>query len=362
MIYLDNAGSSIPLDAAIDEATRIMRAIYANASAPHELGRQARLIVDGARGAVMKALGATAGGLIFTSGGTEANNTALCSIRRGRIAISAVEHASVLTTAHTLSQRGISVDILPVTSDGAIDTAALPEQLSADTALVSIMQVNNETGAVNDVATIARIVKRVAQGALLHVDASQGFGKLPPPIADWVTLSAHKFHGVKGCGALYYKSKKPGILLSGGGQEGGLRSGTENVPAIAAMGVAATYMDTVRDKQYARIAALRQHLCDSASALGYGVVSARDASPYIVSLYTTARPAAVTVRMLESRGIYVSTGAACSSHGNKRSHVLDAMGLPPEISGGAFRVSMGIHTTQQDIDTLLGALKEMAHE
>jgi cysteine desulfurase len=356
--YLDWNATAPPRPAAIAAMTAAL-ALGGNPSSVHRRGRAARQWVERARDAVAALVGATPDGVVFVSGGTEANHLALLGGGRPRILVSAVEHGSVLHAAP-------AAECIPVERDGIVDPAALAAMLAADPrpALVSVMLANNETGVVQPVAALAAIAR--AHAALFHCDAVQAAGKLPLDIAalgaDLVSLSAHKLGGPPGVGALVTTGAEPLPLLRGGGQERGRRAGTENLPGIAGFAAAA---EAARADlaNYDRVRRLRDRL--EAEALG-AVPEARviaAAAPRLPNTTALALPgiaAETQVIALDLAGIMVSAGAACSSGKVGPSHVLAAMRLPADLAGGTIRISLGWTTTERDIDHFLDAWTALA--
>ena len=338
---------------------RALRETWGNPSATHGPGRAARALLEESRARVMSALGAKSGSLIFTSGGTEADNQALrgaarLGMRKGKHLISsAVEHDAVLKTLSELSAQGFEVTLLPPDETGRIPLSAVESALREDTVLVSLMLVNNETGAINDVAGVRELLRKRESAALLHTDAVQAFCKLPfrPESlgADLVTLSAHKIGGPKGAGALWIREglRLP-PLLHGGGQEEGLRSGTEAMPAIAGFGAAAAAASgNGADQAQAHYLRLRQVL---AEALPDAQLVGRDGdhcAGHICSISFPGARAEVLQNWLDREGICVSRGSACAR--GRRSHVLTAMGLSPAAVDGSLRVSFSPENTEEEV-------------
>jgi cysteine desulfurase len=369
-VYLDwNATSPLR-----PEARRAMAAAWdfpGNPSSVHAEGRQARHLLEEARGAVAAALGALPRNVVFTSGGTEANALALSPGLRGpsrppvaRLLVSAIEHASVLAGGRF---RPEAISVVPVTGAGLIDLEALRLMLAGGPpALVSLMAANNETGAVQPVAEAAATVREA--GGLLHVDAIQAFGKIPINIkvmgADLVTLSAHKIGGPKGIGALVLGDGLTGIepVLRGGGQERGRRAGTEDVAGIAGFGAAVGGAMAALGEDAARIATLRNRLERGLlEQPGLTIFSADVQRLPNTTLFTTPGLKAETAVIgFDLEGIAVSSGSACSSGRVQPSHVLQAMGFGPEAAQGAVRLSLGWSTSDADIDRCLQAWRKLA--
>ncbi|MGZ5873565.1 MAG: cysteine desulfurase family protein [Bradyrhizobium sp.] len=369
-IYLD-WNATTPLRPEAQVAMAAAWEFPGNPSSVHGEGRQARRLVEEARVGVAEAVGALPRNVVFTSGGTEANTLALTPrLRRGaglpvqRLLVSAIEHASVLAGGRFPAN---AVGTVGVTRSGLVDLARLRAALTgAPPALVSVMLANNETGAVQPVAEAAEIIH--AEGGLLHVDAIQGFGKIPLDInslnADLVTLSAHKIGGPKGVGALVLAEGLTGLepLLRGGGQELNRRAGTENVAGIVGFGAAAKAALAARQSDTIRVEGLRRRL-ESGLRQTPGAIVFSDAVPRLpnTTLFTVPGLKAETAVIgFDLAGIAVSSGSACSSGKVQPSHVLQAMGFGPEIGQGAVRLSMGWSTSDADIDYCLEAWRKLA--
>jgi cysteine desulfurase len=361
-VYLD-WNATAPLRPEARAAMHAALELCGNPSSVHAEGRRARQIVEAARKAIGRATGADPANIVFTSGGTEANAMALqaatAAPRRG-VLVSAIEHPSVLANAD-------GADRISVTRDGVIDLADLARKI-ADTpvALVSVMLANNETGAIQPIAEIAKIVH--AAGALLHVDAVQAFGKLPFKLreldADLMTVSAHKIGGPTGVGALILEDRAVGLaaLFRGGGQESGRRAGTENVAGIAGFGAAVDAAMVARRTDMARIAALRERLeAGLRQTAGLTVFAVNVSRLPTTTLFTVPGLRAETAVIgFDLAGIAVSSGSACSSGKVQPSHVLQAMGFSPNVARGAIRLSLGWTTTEADIDRCLEAWRSLS--
>lgn len=358
--YLDNSATTRVCDRAVQKMVYMMQQAYGNPSSLHRMGLEAELEIRRARESVARALGCEPGALVFTSGGTEANNLALFGAagalakRGNRIVVSAYEHSSVLAAAARLAEQGFeTVQILPDES-GVIRPADVLQAVDEKTILVSVMQVNNETGALNDVARIARLVKTRCPVALFHTDLVQGFCKAPLALQssqiDLATVSGHKIHAPKGVGALYIK-KGARILpvLYGGEQQGKIRPGTESAPLICAFGEAAARAWENRERDRVQIEQLAAHLRARVQALeGVAINSPDGALPHIVNLSVPGIRSEIMLHFLEQREVYVSSGSACAKGG--KSHVLTAMGLSPARIDSALRVSFSEENTLRDVD------------
>ncbi|MBR2446917.1 MAG: cysteine desulfurase [Clostridia bacterium] len=373
-IYLDNSATT----ALCDEAKQAMLAAmecYGNPSSLHKAGLDAEHMVKKAREQVLSALGVrtNAGQVYFTSSGTEANNLAILGSayakeRRvgGRIVTTEGEHSSVEMVLRDLEKKGFDVVRIP-TRDGVLDMDFASKAITKDTLLVTTMMVNNETGALYDLKALFALAKRNAPGVVTHCDAVQGFMKTifsPAAIgADMVTVSSHKIHGPKGVGALYVsaevlKAKKLIPVTLGGGQEAGMRSGTENTIGIAGFGAAcARAQSTLRD-DLRRMSALRTYLEGKLAEIGEIKLNLPRAgrAPHIVNLTLPDIKSETMLHYLSGQGIYVSSGSACSSHGHATSRALSAFGLGAEQADCSLRVSLCPANTEGEIDALCAAL------
>jgi cysteine desulfurase len=364
--YLDHNATS-PLRPDARAAVQGALEVGGNASSVHAEGRAARALVDEARETLAAALGCLPDMVVFTASGTEANNLALKGAAAGlgirRLVVSAVEHASVLDTAAAMvPATGLPVDIVPVSADGDLDLAALDWLLAAGDgpALVSVMLANNETGAIMPVAQVSEIARR--HGAYVHTDAVQALGKMPLRWAtlgvDMMSLSGHKLGGPQGAGALVVRDGLAlAPLLHGGGQEMKRRAGTENVAAIAGFAAALRAADG-----QGRIAALRERLEIELKAAAPGVTIFAQAAPRLANTTCFALPgleAEMALMAFDLAGIAVSSGSACSSGKISRSHVLHAMGQPPELVAGAIRVSLGWNSSANDVERFAAAWSQI---
>ncbi len=370
MIYLDNSATTRPLEAALHAMNAAARECYFNPSslyAPAMLGER---LLAGAKDAVKAALGVQNGEVIFTSGGTEADNLAVLGVanalrsRKRHFLYGAAEHPAVVEAMQAVRAMGHDVERLPVGEDGAVRLDALEELIKPDTALVSVQHVNNETGAMNPIEQIAALVRTKAPDALIHTDGVQAFLHVPAALAgvDLYAVSAHKFHGPRGVGALW-KSQQARLLPQavGGGQQGGLRSGTENVPGVEGMRAA---VDAYRALENAasKMMELKLRLYRGATdALPDALVNGpapEKGAPHILNLSFGVR-GEVLLHALEGEGILVSTGSACSSRKRKPSPVLSAMGLDAERIEGALRFSLSPMNTAEEIDLTIAALSRL---
>ena len=364
--YLDNSATTRPCPEAVAAINEALSECWGNPSSVHRLGIDAKHRLDAARRQVAEAMGAETERVFFTSCGTEADNWAVFSSaerlkkRGNHIITTAVEHHAILHPMQKLRERGFDVTYLQPDDKGRITLAQLSDALRDDTILVSVMMVNNETGAVMPIEKMAKLVHRRCPEALFHTDAVQGFMKVPFRAktlgADMISVSGHKIHAVKGIGALYVR---PGLplppFIHGGGQEQNFRSGTEPMPAIAAMGAACAAAYPTLRQDIAHQSALRDALVERLSAMeGVEVIGAHEA-PHIVSLALPGIPSQNTINILQDHGVYVSAGSACSK--GHYSHVLKAMELPQALIESSVRVSLSRFTTMEEIDLLIEALQ-----
>ena len=363
--YLDNSATTRVSDAAAAKALAMMTGNYGNPSSLHRMGIDAEREIESARGVIAQSLGVDAKQILFTSGGTEANNTAVFGAaealrRRGsRVIVSAVEHSSVYESAARLKEKGFDVCYAPVDSRGVVRLDALEELLNESTILVCVMAVNNETGSVQPTEQIAKLVKSRSKNALFHVDAVQAYCKTPLKPKKWgvdlMTVSAHKLHGPKGVGALYLGDGARIIpLLYGGEQQKKLRPGTESAPLIAAFGEAVKEAEIAANLSHVK--ALNAYALDRLNAIGgVSINSPENALPYIINLSVAGIRSEIMLHHLESRGVYVSSSSACAK--GKPSYVLSAMGLSRERVDSAIRVSFSKFNTEEDIDALVEGIE-----
>ena len=366
--YLDNSATTRPCTAAVDAMVKCMTEGYYNPSSVYKPAVEAFQQLRACRELILKALHAGDHNLVFTSGGTESNNLAILGTvgrMRGKqlVAVSAVEHPSVRESFMELERQGHEVRVIGVNEKGELDWDALSRALDDGASLVSCMQVNNETGAKLDVARLNELVNG---RAIIHVDGVQGFLRVPIDLkyVDLYTLSSHKIHGPKGEGALVYRK---GLRFAprqiGGGQENGLRSGTENTPGIAGLMAAVQEMLDMGPQMQSALMQKKLHLIekfrDAVPELMVNGPEPEDAAPHIVNLSFPGVRGEVMLHALESRGVYASTGSACSSKKLKVSGVLTSMGIAPSRAEWALRFSLSPHTTIEEIDYAAQCLAEL---
>ncbi|MDY3825627.1 MAG: cysteine desulfurase family protein [Lachnospiraceae bacterium] len=371
--YLDNSATTRCSAKAAEMVMKVMREDFGNPSALHTKGVEAEHYVKEARAFFAKNLKVDEKEICFTSGGTESNNlaligTAMANRRAGNHLITtSVEHASVDNTMKYLEEQGFRVTYLPVDEYGVVSLEALKEALCPETILVSVMYVNNEVGAVQPVDEIARIVKEHNPNTIFHVDAIQAYGKYriypKKEGIDLLSVSGHKIHGPKGTGFLYVNSKvKIHSIVFGGGQQKGLRSGTENVPGIAGMAEAAAECYENLEEKIDRLYALKDRFVSQVSALEGTKVNGhtgRDSAPQIVSVSFRDVRSEVLLHALEEKGIYVSAGSACSSNKPSVSRTLKNMEIDKELLGSTLRFSFCFDTTEEEIDYCIKELGEL---
>lgn len=365
--YLDNSATTRVLPEAASEAARLMTACYGNPSSLHTLGFEAKKELDSARAVIAKRLGAAPEEVTFTGGGTEANNIAVLGAARARrrmgqhIVTTGTEHDSVLNAMRQLENEGFKVTYLAPKADGSIDPGELESAIGPGTVLVSVMLCNNETGAVLPVRAAARAIKVKRAPAVLHTDCVQAFCKLDFTVkglgVDMCTVSGHKVHAPKGVGALYVrKGVRVLPIMYGGGQERGLRSGTESLPLIGAF-AKAVELAPKAPETLERIGELRGLLLEKLAGVpGVEVNSPEEGLPYIVNLSVPGVRAETMLHFLAQRGVYVSAGSACGKA--RPSHVLEAMGLSRERVASAIRVSFSRFSTEEDVEALAEGIGE----
>ena len=367
-VYLDH-NATTPLAPSVREAMLPWLGVrFGNASSRHEYGRAARRAIDEARQQVADAVGAVHGEIVFTSGGSEANNLLLKGYaersRPGRLAVGASEHPCVLKPAEQLARRGWQVEQLPVDPEGLILFPVYAEILARRPALVSVMLANNETGVVQDIAALARVAREA--GAYFHSDAVQAFGKLALDFrvlngagVNALSLSAHKIGGPQGAGALVLDKRLDlDPLIAGGGHERGLRSGTENVAAIVGFGEASRLVRETQAERARALTVLRDRLVAALSSLGARVFGLRaERLPNTVYFSLPGIDGETLVAQLDRAGFAVASGAACSSANPEPSHVLQAMGVDPLLARGAVRVSLGATTQDAELEEFMTVLQ-----
>ena len=367
MIYLDNAATTRPSKKAVEGAERALDALYFNPSALYAGGLEAHREIENARAEILSLIADSNNfDLTFTSCGTEADNQAIFgSVKRGNFVLSAGEHAAVYECAKELKNRGVDVRIAPLNRDGSVNAEALLSLVDAQTALVSVIHVNNETGAVNPVFSLADKVKQKNSRTLFMSDGVQAFGKIPVRLTkniDFYTISAHKIGAPKGTGALIQKKgARLTPFIYGGGQEGNRRSGTENVFGILAFSLAAKEKCALLKADGERILSYRERLFEQLDHELFARISPQDGTPYILTVAAKNLRGETLLRMCSDRGLYLGTGSACSSK-KPFSRVIEACGVEKDLLNGVLRFSFSPENTEGEIDEAAAIVNSAARE
>ena len=373
-IYADNAATTKISQTAMKAMISAMENSYGNPSSIHQIGMAANDALQTAREQIARCLGCMPKEIFFTSGGTESDNQAIMSAamlgakqNKRHIISTAFEHHAVLHTLRRLKEQGFEIQLLDVGAEGNITAAQVEEAIRPDTCLVTVMFANNEIGSVLPIAEIGEVCR--AHGVLFHTDAVQAAGHIPVNVKkqniDMLSLSAHKFHGPRGIGALYVKR---GIeltsLMEGGGQERGKRPGTENLPAIMGMAAALKEECSLMEENAARVAAMRDRLLQGLFQIPYSILNGpRDNRlPGNVNFCFEGVSGESLLLLLDSKGICASSGSACASGALDPSHVLLALGLAPEIAQGSLRISLDISNTEEEIDYMLEVIPQVVEQ
>lgn len=372
-VYLDNSATTRCFGEVAELMTKIMCEDYGNPSSLHRKGVQAEQYIRYAKETIAKNLKVNEKEIFFTSGGTESDNLALrgcayANCRAGRHLITTqIEHPAILQTMKQLEEEGFRVTYLPVDEKGCIRPEDLQRAITGETILVSIMHTNNEVGSLQPIEEVGALIKRMNPRILFHVDAVQGYGKfriLPKKMhIDLLSVSGHKIHGPKGIGFLYVDEKvkiKP--ILFGGGQQNGLRSGTENVPAIAGLAKAIEIVYSNLDREVEELYRIKEAFVEGVKQIPDVFVnghSGRDGAPHVVSVSFQGVRSEVLLHALEDKGVYVSAGSACSAHKPQPSATLQAMGIDKELLGSTIRFSFSVFTTMDEISYTLQCLYDI---
>lgn len=370
MIYLDNSATTKPFKEVIDSFTKVASSYYGNPSSLHQMGGQAEKLLSQAHSQIAKLLGVKTSEIVFTSGGTEGNNLAIKGIamehrKRGKhIITTEVEHDSVRNSFKQLEELGFDVTYIPVDAEGRVNSLDVEQAIRFDTILVSVIHINNEVGTIQPIREIGRLLKDYPK-IYFHVDHVQGVGKLPLNFyecgIDLCTISGHKFHGLKGTGALFIRDGiKISSLLSGGGQETERRSGTENVAGMVAMAKALRMTLDLHEQNFAQLTEILGTIKSGLKQLPDVCIHSpeENAAPHILNFSIKGIKSEVFVHALEEKGIYVSTTSACSSKRNAPSKTLLAMGVPVEQAERAIRISLSYENTMQEAEILIQAVSE----
>ena len=376
-IYLDNSATTKICREALNVYNRVSEETFGNPSSLHSLGQRAEREVECARKRILSSVGMKCGNAVFTASGSEANNLAILGrafakdrYKHGKIITTAGEHSSVSEPLARLEREGYKVAYIP-TKDGLIDFDVLSAELTSDVFLVTVMMVNNETGAVYDIPRVAKIVRSRCKDALIHIDATQGYMKIPFTKAglgaDMITVSSHKIEGPKGVGALVFGSeivKARGLspIIFGGGQEMGYRPGTENVPGIAAFGEAVRIASERMVSNIEKMTSLREYLLEklveSKELCQISPTLPKNHAPHILNITLPNIKSETMLHFLSSKGIYVSSGSACSSNTTRVSSALTAFGRSESEADCSIRISFSPRNTKEDVDILTDALCE----
>ena len=366
-VYLDNTATNPVRSAVVDAMMPYLKEAYGNPQSMHDWGDAPREALDEARAKVATLIGAEASEIIFTSSGTESNNLAIKGLAMAQqtkgkhVVVSAIEHFSVLHSTKTLQKLGFEVTEVPVNSYGQVSPDDVKAALRGDTILVSIMLANGEVGSIQPIKEIAAIVKEA--GIIFHTDAVAAAGNIPIDVndlnVDALSFAANQFYGPKGVAALYLRKRtRITPLLDGGIQEGGKRAGTENVPAIVGMGVAAELAKADMESRAKQLSAIRDRLINGVTAIPHVILTGHPTGrlPHHASFCVEFIEGESMLMLLSSQGVAASSGSACTSKALKSSHVLTAMGLPPEISAGSLVLTIGTSATNDDIDYVVDTL------
>ena len=373
MIYFDNSATTVPYPEALRTYQEVATKIFGNPSSLHQLGTSATRILEASRKQVAELIGKSADEIFFTSGGTEGDNWVIKGVAFEKepygkhIIVSDIEHPAVKESAKWLSEHGFEVSYAPVNEQGFVDVEALAELLRPDTILVSVMAVNNEIGSIQPIQAISDLLANEPTISF-HVDAVQAFGKFRihpyKENIDMLTMSSHKIHGPKGVGAIFIKDKtKIQPIALGGGQQKGMRSGTENVPGIAGMAMAAKELYDKFDEDVNRLYELKEYFVREITGIEGATVNGltgRDSAPHVVSVsFDGITKSEVLLHALEDKGIYISSGSACSSNKPSLSSTLKAIGVKNDLLYATLRFSFSVFTTKEELEYTINAVKEL---
>ena len=364
-VYMDNSATTKPYDEVIEAMVDIMRNYYGNPSSSHIYGFKAEKKLNEAREVIAKTLNCTKDEIVFTSGVSESNNFLIRGFSKPgtNVITSKIEHASVMNTFKELEKQGVTVTYLDTDDDGKINLEQLKNSINKDTALVSIMHVNNEVGIIQDLNKIGNVIKEKSSRAKFHVDAIQSYGKLKINIKedkiDLLSISGHKIHGPKGIGAAYIKKGlNPEPLIYGGGQERKLRSGTENLPAIVGLSVAANKICSRQEENFNKVSELKGYFIERLKELEDIKINSEgsDFSPYILSVAFKGVKGEVLLYALEDGGVYISRGSACSAKLQGKNYVLEGFGLKEGDINSTVRFSFSAYNSKSEVDYVIETL------
>ena len=362
-IYLDNSATTKPYEEVIDAISNTMRNYYGNPSSAHSLGFKAEQKLRETRVNIASSINASSEEIIFTSGGSESNNFLIKGFAKSssNIITTKIEHPSVLNTFKALEDSGIGVTYIDVDENGRVDIEKLIESINKDTQVVSVMHVNNEIGVVQDIELIGKLIKEKSSRVKFHVDAVQSYGKIPIDVKkckiDLLSTSAHKIHGPRGVGFAYIrKGLTPSSLINGGGQERNLRSGTENLAGIVGFGIASEIICKNQHENFNKVSEIKKYFIEKLSEVPDVLINSKieaNFMPYILSVSFKGVKGEVLLHSLEQKGIYVSTGSACSSKSHKSSEILNAIGRTLDQQVGTIRFSFSEDNSKDEIDYVI---------
>ena len=362
-IYLDNSATTMPYDKVIEEVCSTMKNYYGNPSSAHSLGFKAEQKLREMRLKIAESINASSDEIIFTSGGSESNNFLIKGFAKNssNIITTKIEHPSVLNTFKSLEDSGVKVTYIDVDDNGRIDVEALINSINKETQVVSVMHVNNEIGVMQDIELIGKLIKEKSSRAKFHVDAVQSYGKIPIDVQkcniDLLSTSAHKIHGPRGVGFAYVrKGLIPKCLICGGGQEKNLRSGTENLAGIVGFGTASEIILKNRHENFNKVLELKKYFIEELSKVNDVLINSKleaNFTPYILSVSFLGVKGEVLLHALEQKGIYVSTGSACSSKSHKSSEILTAIGRTKDQQAGTIRFSFSEFNNKDEVDYVI---------
>ncbi|WP_026889334.1 cysteine desulfurase family protein [Clostridium beijerinckii] len=370
-VYFDNSSTTKPLDEVVDEVSFGMKEFYGNPSSLHNLGLKSERKLKECRGILAKTINASENEIHFTSGGSEGNNLVLKGLLKSgtHLITTPFEHASILNTIKKLEENNIKVTFLEINEEGKINLEQLKKAITKETVLVSIMHVNNEVGVIQDLKEIGDIIRASSNRTKFHVDAVQSYGKLPIDVKkmniDFLTVSAHKFHGPKGVGFIYIKNTSSlSPLIEGGSQEFGIRAGTQNIPGIMGMALASKISNDKMKENYEKVFQIKKKFADKLNNIDNIKINSLlndKFSPYILNVSFKGVKGEVLLHYLEESGIYVSTGSACSSKERERiggSYVLKSLGLTKDEISGGIRFSFSDDNDESEIDYVVDILEK----
>ncbi len=370
-VYFDNSATTKTYEEVINEVCYGLREFYGNPSSLHNLGLKSEKKLRECRQIIADSINSSENEIYFNGGGSEGNNLVLKGILKpgSHLITTPFEHSSILNTVKTLEKNGVNVTMLKIDEKGKVDLSDLEKSITKETVLVSIMHVNNEIGVIQDIEEISRVIKKASSRAKFHVDAVQSYGKLPIDVEkmkiDFMTVSAHKFHGPKGCGFIYIRKPNTLVpLIEGGAQESGIRAGTHNIAGIMGMALAAKMVNDSMKDNYDKVSSIKSRFIEKLKSIDNIRINSYDESdfsPYILNVSFRGVRGEVLLHFLEESGIYVSTGSACSSKERARiggSYVLKSLGLTNDEIGGGIRFSFSDDNELNEVDYTVETLEK----